>query len=217
MNSIESKIKQLNHNINQITKKPVRIVAASKYANVDQILQAHKSGIYDFGENYCQNAILKINKLKTFNLTWHFIGSIQSNKIKTIGENFQWIQSITKIEQIETLNKYHSTKKFNICIQIALNKHEREQACLLQDTEKLLTSINKYKNIQCKGLMYLPPAEISTSKLANSFQIIQDTFFHLQKKFQLDTLSMGMSGDFKIAIANGSNMIRIGKKLFEHD
>jgi pyridoxal phosphate enzyme (YggS family) len=214
MSSIETKIKQLTANIKNITNNKITIVAASKYASTAQIIEAYNAGITDFGENYCQDATLKIKQLQQYNLTWHFIGSIQTNKLKKIGKNFTWIQSITSLKQIQKLCFYYPEKVFNICIQVKVDDSEKRHACLFPQATTLLESIEKYNNINLRGIMYLPPANLSNKDLQKKYYLTQQYYFKIKNRFKLDTLSMGMSTDHNTAIINNANMIRVGKIIF---
>ena len=178
------------------------------------MLAAYQSGIIDFGENQVQSAQSKITTLADLPINWHFIGTIQSNKLKKIAQLFSWIQSITTIDQATAIANTLPEKNFNICVQVKLGQKEPRNACLLDDCEKLFESILKLPNINLRGLMYLPENNLTNQQLANNYQTINQQFKLLAPRFNLDTLSIGMSNDYKIAIQNGSTMIRPGNKIF---
>ena len=129
MNNISANIDNIFLDINQIIEEysvnqNITLIAVSKKKSVEAIKIAYDSGQRDFGENYLQESVEKIKALKDLNINWHFIGSIQSNKVKHIVENFDWIHSVDSFKIAEKINKFCLQKKINMCIQVNLNDEE---------------------------------------------------------------------------------------------
>lgn|SRR3990167_1474337 len=185
----------------QRPKNSVQLIAVSKAHSVNKIVGAHQAGQIAFAENYVQEAILKQKLLQTYPIQWHFIGNIQSNKTKLIAENFDWVHSVSDLCIAEKLNKYRPRHylPLNILLQINLNAQ-------FESLLKLASDIVLLENLKLRGCMVI------SEKL---FGITAD-FQHklIQNNFSLDTLSMGMSNNFELAIKMGSNMVRIGTALF---
>ena len=193
----------------------VTAIAASKTQSINSVHQAYEGGIINFGENYLQEAEEKIKHLPA-DITWHFIGAIQSKKSKKIARMFDWVHTIDRIEVAELLNNARPEEMgaLNICIQINLDKEESKAGIGLEEVDSFLSEIRNLKNLKLRGLMAIPrPKENEQQRL--SFKKIKNKFNHLKKNYnELDTLSMGMSADYHEAIAEGSTMIRIGAHIF---
>lgn len=195
----------------------VKLIAVSKKQSIDSIREAAKNGISNFGENYFQEAYTKIESLKSLNLTWHFIGPIQSNKTLKIANNFDWVQSVDREKIATRLNEHreeHLTP-LKICIQINLSDEDSKSGVSLKKAEELCLTVENLSNLELRGIMSIPAPESDFQKQRANFEKLRSKFLVLQKKFPgMDTLSMGMSGDFEAAIAEGSTMIRLGSALF---
>lgn len=193
----------------------VTAIAASKTQSINSVHQAYEGGIMNFGENYLQEAEEKIRNLPT-DITWHFIGAIQSKKSKKIARMFDWVHTIDRIEVAELLNNARPEEMgaLNICIQINLDKEESKSGIGLEEVDSFILEIQNLKNLKLRGLMAIPrPKENEQQRV--SFKKIKNKFNDLKKNYnELDTLSMGMSADYHEAIAEGSTMIRIGTHIF---
>ena len=189
------------------------IIAVSKTRTLKEIDEAYKCGLRNFGENYLQEAVSKINSCQ-YSLTWHFIGSIQSNKTKQIAHYFQWVHTITRFKIAKKINSYRNDP-LNVCIQIKLQENDARESVLINDLPDLAHQISELDNIKLRGLMGITTPDISKTKRPKYFKKLTDAFDNLNKQgFGLDTISMGMSDDYDLAIQNRSNMIRIGTALF---
>ena len=206
----ESKYDRQSHSVN--------ILAVSKKHSIRSIQEAVANGIHNFGENYLQEATEKITALSMHNLTWHYIGPVQSNKTRKIAQNFDWVQSIDQKRIATRLNEQRANlllPPLNICIQVNLSNEESKSGISLEETEELCLFANGLSNLQLRGLMSIPAPELDFDIQRASFAKLADKFGELQRKFpSMDTLSMGMSSDFEAAIAEGSTMIRLGTALF---
>ena len=188
----------------------VTLVAVSKKQSSDKIRQAYAAGIRDFGENYWQEAASKMQELKDLSIIWHMIGDIQSNKAKVIAENFDWVHTVCRQKIAEKLNHYCNKDFLNICIEVNINNESSKSGIIPREVNEFAQQLRQYPKLKLRGLMCIPeknnPDAFAT--MAMLFQTLN------QQGFDLDTLSMGMSGDFQQAIVNGATMIRVGTALF---
>lgn len=196
----------------------ILLLAVSKQQPSSVIRQAVGLGLKHFGENYYQEAITKINELKGLPLIWHFIGPIQSNKIKGIAQNFTWVHSIDRLKIATLLNEHrgNSLLPLNVCLQVKLMPEPSKAGISPEATYPLIEQIMKFPNLSLRGLMALPPPLSDEQDQFELFSKLQTLKTDLNKKFglSLDTLSMGMSDDLESAIEAGATIIRVGRALF---
>ncbi|MBL4582401.1 MAG: YggS family pyridoxal phosphate-dependent enzyme [Gammaproteobacteria bacterium] len=223
MTTIAENIEQLRDRLQRYERQyersagSVKLLAVSKRHSVESIIAANEAGIEDFGENYLQEALDKIQHLSSKRLNWHFIGPIQSNKTKAIAKNFQWVHSIDRLKVAQRLSDQRepSAAKLNVCVQINLSQEASKSGIELDDAEALCDSIEALPNLKLRGLMAIPAALLDLESQRRSFQTLAQEYSRLKPRYaQFDTLSMGMSNDFEAAIAEGSTLIRIGTTLF---
>ena len=219
MITIAKNIEQLSSRIHRLEQQyersaaSVKLLAVSKRHPVESIIAANKAGIEDFGENYLQEALDKIQHLSSIRVNWHFIGPIQSNKTKAIAENFQWVHSIDRLKIAQRLSDQRKTSraKLNVCVQVKISQESNKSGIELGEAEALCDSIEALPNLQLRGLMAIPDPH--SQRIA--FRALAQEYFRLKPRYtQFDTLSMGMSNDFEAAIAEGSTLIRIGTGVF---
>lgn len=186
----------------------INLVAVSKKRNSDEILKVHQNGINNFGENYLQEALVKIQQLKNHNLIWHFIGSIQSNKTNEIVDNFAFVHSVDRIKIATKLNNRCAQvgKTIKIFLQINIDNEITKSGIKVEELPDIIIKVKGLNNIDLIGLMCIPKPK----NAKNSFQKMQK----LAKQFGLKELSMGMSNDYQLAIENGATFVRIGTKIF---
>ncbi len=195
----------------------VRLLAVSKKKSADQILEAVSSGISHFGENYVQEAVEKIQILKAYKLTWHYIGPIQSNKAARIAQNFDWVQSLDREKIAVKLNENRKSKDgaLNTCIQVNLSGEMTKSGVAIDQAEDLCKIVEKLPNLHLRGLMAIPAPEQNFQLQRVKFRELSHIFHDLKKIYpKMDVLSMGMSNDYEAAIAEGSTMVRLGTALF---
>ncbi|MFD2230860.1 YggS family pyridoxal phosphate-dependent enzyme [Alkalimarinus sediminis] len=223
MISIADNVKNVSQRIQKATKlasrdeNSVQLLAVTKTRSPDELKTAIQSGLTQFGENYLQEALIKIDALQHYPLVWHFIGPIQSNKTRAIAEKFDWVHSVDRLKVAQRLSAQRpdNLKPLNICIQVNINDEHSKSGIPLADLNELAESIAALPNLTLKGLMTIPAASQSEDDLRNSFKEMHRAFESLKQKHgSVDTLSMGMSGDIEIAIAEGSTMVRVGTALF---
>ncbi len=196
--------------------RDLTILGASKSQEVDSIETALIEGIHHFGENFLQEAEPKILKMGG-TPTWHFIGTIQSRKAKKIASLFDWVQTVDRIEVAEKLNHHRPSElnKLNICVQVNPDNEEHKSGIPLSDCHKFISELVQLERLEVRGLMSIPKATKDFVQQRKVFGRIRSCFEDLKSTYpQLDTLSMGMSGDYEAAILEGSTMIRIGTKIF---
>jgi len=207
--------------INELQQKNVTLVAVSKTKTVEDILELYALGQKDFGENYVQELLEKQAKLPA-DIRWHFIGHLQSNKVKLIVPFIRLIHSVDSFKLLNEINK--QSQKNNRVTNCLLQVHIAEEETKFGFDEKELDeTISRYanmqmKNVEVKGLMGMASFTDDLNKVRNEFKYLRSLFDNHNKlqitNHKLQTLSMGMSSDYKIAIEEGSNMVRIGSLLF---
>ncbi len=187
------------------------LVAVSKTKSNEDIMEAYNLGIRDFGENYVQELITKMDTLPQ-DIRWHMIGHLQTNKVKDIVKrNIYLIESVDSIKLANTINKeaIKNEKTINILIEVNIANDPNKTGCMLEDLEDLINESKTLSNINLLGLMAIGPKG-SEEEINSSFMKINE----LKKKYNLKLVSMGMSNDYKIAIKNNTDIVRIGSKIF---
>jgi len=196
--------------------KEITLMGASKSQTVENINLAYEGGVSHFGENYLQEAELKINKISN-NVVWHFIGSIQTRKAKRIAQIFDWVHTVDSLKIAEKLNESRpsSKGKLNVCLQINIDNEKTKSGILKDEIDELLINLGELKNIVTRGLMIIPKPRNTSEEQAEVFSSLKFKFDSLKSIYpELDTLSMGMSSDYLVAIQEGATMIRIGTGIF---
>jgi PLP dependent protein len=216
MVNIKENLYSLNKNIDEL-KNSIRpaIVAVSKQQNFEKIIEAFKAGQTIFAENYLQEALDKQKLLKEYPIEWHFIGPIQSNKCKLIAENFHWVQTVDRIKIAKRLNDNCINKKINICIQINISEEESKSGIMLDEVDSFVSELNQFKQLRLRGIMAIPSHISQEDKLIRELTLLKKIFDNLKiKNKNMDTLSVGMSEDYLLALNYGSTMIRVGSHIF---
>ncbi|WP_296244136.1 MULTISPECIES: YggS family pyridoxal phosphate-dependent enzyme [unclassified Psychrobacter] len=206
---------------NVATKKEddVALLAVSKTKPAEMIATLARQGQRDFGENYLQEAIEKIQVLRQQpqckQIVWHYIGSIQRNKTRDIAEHFDWVQTLEREIIAKRLNEQRPAgmSPLNVLIQVNIDNEDSKSGCLPTEIPDLITAIKHYEHLQLRGLMIIP-AKTNTDAFARTKQLFEEIKREHPELQQWDTLSMGMSGDMNKAIVNGSTMVRVGTAIF---
>ncbi len=154
--------------------------------------------------------------LENLEIEWHFIGPIQSNKCKLISENFSWVQTVDRIKIVNKLNQYrHSNKPLNICIQVNISEENTKSGIGLNDVKEFAKIISNQKNLKFRGVMAIPSKTNENQNLVSQYRLLKKLYEDLKISYSsVDTLSIGMSNDYLLAIENGANLVRIGTKIF---
>lgn len=205
----------------ELETKNVILVAVSKTKPVEDILELYNLGLRDFGENYVQELVDK-EALLPKDIRWHFIGHLQTNKVKNIAPFVQLIHGVDSLKLLNEINK--QGEKHNRVIDCLLQVHiAQEETKFGLDEDEINGFINQFadepmKNVRIKGLMGMASFTNDIMKIRREFQKLK-TLFDSQAKCKINnlkfvTLSMGMSSDYIVAIEEGSNMVRIGSLLF---
>jgi pyridoxal phosphate enzyme (YggS family) len=205
--------------IDELRLKNVHLVAVSKTKTVEAIMDLYNLGQRDFGENYVQELTEKQTQLPA-DIRWHFIGHLQTNKVKYIAPFVYLIQGVDSLKLLKEINK--QGEKINRVIHILLQVHiaNEETKFGLDENEfnLIIHELGSLKNIRVMGLMGMASFTEDKEQLRKEFQYLNGLFVtHNQlstTSYKLQTLSMGMSADYKIAIEEGSNMVRIGSLIF---
>ncbi|MBT3309668.1 MAG: YggS family pyridoxal phosphate-dependent enzyme [Gammaproteobacteria bacterium] len=195
----------------------VQLLAVSKTKPASMVQVAYDAGQRHFGENYLQDALEKIEALPLKGIVWHFIGAIQSNKTRTIAENFDWVHGVDRLKIAQRLGAQRPTeqKPLNICIQVNSSGESSKAGVTFEELPNLAQQIAKLPGVQLRGLMTLPAPASNLQQQRRPFQQLREALEALnQSGLNLDTLSMGMSGDMEAAIAEGATIVRIGTDIF---
>jgi PLP dependent protein len=195
----------------------VTLVAVTKTQTAETIRVAATAGVTDFGENYLQEALSKMDQVADLPLRWHFIGAIQSNKTRAIAERFDWVHSIDRLSVVRRLSEqrpYHAPP-LNLCIQVELVPEPNKGGVEPGEVGRLAAAAATLPRVCLRGLMCLPPPQTDAAAERAVFARLRTLLEELNASgHKLDTLSMGMSGDFESAIAEGATLVRIGTALF---
>jgi len=195
----------------------VTLVAVSKQQSAESIRLAATAGVTDFGENYLKEALAKMQLLGDLRLRWHYIGAIQSNKTKALAEQFDWVHSVDRLAVAERLSgqrPFHAPP-LNVCIQVALVHESTKAGVAPPALGDLAARVAELPRLKLRGLMCLPPPQPEGAAARSVFARLRESLEALNARgLKLDTLSMGMSGDFESAVAEGATLVRIGTALF---
>ena len=195
----------------------VTLVAVTKAQSAETIREAATAGVTDFGENYLQEALAKMDRLADLTLRWHFIGGIQSNKTRAIAERFDWVHSIDRLSIARRLSEqrpFHAPP-LNLCIQVELVPEPNKGGVAPGEVGRLAAAAAQLPRVCLRGLMCVPPPQSNTGAERTVFSRLRILLDELNASgHKLDTLSMGMSGDYESAIAEGATVVRIGTALF---
>ncbi len=220
-NNFQTIIKNINvAKSESIYHQEVKCVAVSKLVSHSEIRILNKLGQNAFGESDAVNFQKKVIALYDLNIEWHFIGPIQSNKIKYIATNAHWVQSIEKIKHIIRLNALRPSNMptLNVLIEAKINSEKNKHGVINEEEIiKLADIIKKQDKLLLRGLMGIASNTSDEKILINEFNHLKNIFDNINKLgYNMDTLSMGMSNDYKIAIACGATMIRIGRNFWKN-
>lgn len=204
--------------LDEVPERP-RLVAVSKRQPAEAISHIHHAGQIDFAENYVSEALEKLKhpSISTLKLCWHFIGPIQRNKTRDIATHFDWVQSVDRLIIAERLSRQRpdSSPPLQVLIQVNVDDEAQKAGVHPADIMPLAAFIDQQSSLELRGIMGIPQNTDIESKKTISFTRLQECFYGLQQHFKsIDTLSMGMSSDWKLAITHGSTMIRLGTSLF---
>jgi pyridoxal phosphate enzyme (YggS family) len=197
--------------------RSVRLLAVSKSQPAAAIRRVAAQGQREFGENYVQEALAKQRELADPQLVWHLIGPLQSNKCRDVAENFQWLQSLDREKLIEPLNRFRCADQppLNVLIQINVDDEASKSGCRPDALPALAVGVAAAPRLSLRGLMAIPQPSPDREHRRRAFRRMRELFDDLRGEYAgVDTLSLGMSDDFELAIDEGATMVRIGTALF---
>ena len=195
----------------------VKLLAVSKKQPLSKILAAVEAGQRDFGENFVQEGLEKIDQTKNLNLVWHFIGHLQNNKTRLVAENFDWVHTIDKLKTARRLSEQRPAAlgPLNICLQVNIDDEPGKSGIAIDALPELAAACVELPNIELRGLMCLPAIRPEFEQQRLPFARLRELADALRDSgVATDTLSMGMSGDYRAAIFEGATIVRIGTALF---
>jgi pyridoxal phosphate enzyme (YggS family) len=195
----------------------IRVLAVSKTRIAEEVRAAAALGLRDFGENYVQEGLAKIEALAGLDLCWHFIGPIQSNKTRAIAEHFAWVHSVDRLKIAQRLSAQRPAQlpDLQVCLQVNISGEDSKSGVDPSELLALATAVAQLPRLQLRGLMAIPAPADTLARQREPFARLRDALVALQATLpMLDTLSMGMSGDLEAAIAEGATIVRVGTDLF---
>ena len=198
--------------IQDLKNMNINIVAVSKYHSKAEIDEVAKEGLKTFGENRVQEFLEKYDP----NYKWHIIGHLQTNKVKYIIGKVEMIESLDSIKLAKEIEKQAAKKDViqNVLVQIKISKDEFKTGLPIEETDSFLKEISQYPHIKLRGFMCVATNTDDESLIEQEFSTMHELYKKYKDIYDLDTLSMGMSHDYLLAIKNGSNTLRIGSAIF---
>lgn len=221
--SIAIALQQVTQQIHEYAEKcdrqstTVKLLAVSKRKPISAIQTAMTAGQRSFGENYVDEGVEKIQALEGESLDWHFIGAIQSRKCQLIAEHFDWVHSVDRLKVAKRLSDSRPPEKLplNICLQVNLDNEDSKSGVSIDQVGELALACSMLPGLRVRGLMAIPAPRVDLHEQRKVFATLRDLLHTLQAEFpDLDTLSMGMSGDMEAAICEGATIVRVGTAIF---
>lgn len=207
--------------LRQALPASVRLIAVSKQVSVAAMREAYAAGVRDFGESRVQEAEAKQGDLRDLpDITWHLIGHLQSNKAQKALQLFQWIHSVDSLELAQRLNRLASSqsRKPQICLQVKVLPDPTKFGWTVPELLADLPQLDQCTHLGLQGLMTIPPGNLPQVETLKVFQTVRDLAQQIQQQswphLSIQQLSMGMSGDYLLALQAGATMIRLGQGLF---
>lgn len=200
-------------------REDVTLIAVSKTKPISMIEELYAMGVSDFGENKVQEMTAKEEALPK-DIRWHMIGHLQRNKVKYIADKAEMIHSVDSVRLAEEINKEALKKDCTVSVLIEVNvaKEESKYGVLPEETEKLVEEISKFSNIFVQGLMTIAPYVENPEENRNIFRKLKNLSVDIERKkfnnVSMNVLSMGMTGDYEVAVEEGATHIRVGTGIF---
>jgi hypothetical protein len=195
----------------------VRLLAVSKTRGADEVRALAGLGQHAFGENYVQEGMAKARILAGLGLEWHLIGHLQSNKCREAAETFDWLQSLDRIKLVAALDRFRPRDRgpLNVLVQVNVDDEGSKSGCAPDEIAAIAEAVAAAPGLRLRGLMAIPAPLPDLGRRRAAFRRMRGLFEALREGFPgIDTLSMGMSEDFELAIAEGASMVRLGSVLF---
>lgn len=225
-NMVIENLKTVEKNIEDACKRAgrdrseVTLIAVSKTKPVEMIHEAMDYGIVHFGENKVQEMLDKIEAIPDTSLQWHMIGHLQRNKVKYIVDKACLIHSVDSLRLAEQIEQEAAKKNIvvNILVEVNIAKEESKFGIMPEELEDLLEKIKKFSHVKVKGLMTIAPFVENSEENRIHFQKLHELYIDIKSKnndnINMEILSMGMTGDYEVAIEEGATMVRVGTGIF---
>ncbi|GAC1406062.1 MAG: YggS family pyridoxal phosphate-dependent enzyme [Burkholderiaceae bacterium] len=236
MSRIRENLQGVHARIDAVARKVSRdrhdilLLAVSKTFGAASVIEAVEVGVCDFGENYVQEALDKMEEVKRLRnhpgasdslkeavLTWHFIGPVQSNKTRLLAASFDWVHSVEREKIAARLSEQRppGMMPLNVCIQVNICREASKSGALPEDVPALARAIVAMPRLRLRGLMAIPPVASGLEAQRQPFQALREVLYRVQQQgIAVDTLSMGMSADLEAAICEGATIVRVGSAVF---
>ncbi len=215
------RISQRIADLRQTLPTSVKLIAVTKQVPIAAMREAYAAGVRDFGESRIQEAEVKQAELSDLkDVTWHLIGHLQANKVQKAVQLFQWIHSVDSLKLAQRLDRLAASvpEKPNVCLQVKLSPDPTKYGWSPTELLTDLAELNQLQSLQIRGLMTIAPLGLTDSELLKLFEQTAQLAATIQNRhlshIQMQELSMGMSGDYKLAVQAGATMIRVGRVLF---
>ncbi len=195
----------------------VTLLSVSKAQPAQKLREAYEAGQSKFGENYLQEALNKQSELQDLNIEWHFIGPIQSNKTQLIAQHFNWVHGVDRLKIAQRLNDARPSDclPLQICLQVNISGEASKSGIAPSELINLVKDVSALPRLALRGLMTIPEPTQDPAMQHAQFRQMRELLKNLIKQgYALDTLSMGMSSDYQIAIEEGATIIRVGSAIF---
>jgi pyridoxal phosphate enzyme (YggS family) len=195
----------------------VILLAVSKAQSAEKLREAYEAGQTKFGENYLQETLNKQAELADLNIEWHFIGPIQSNKTQPIAQHFSWVHGVDRMKIAQRLNdaRPDNLPPLQICLQVNISGEASKSGVAPNALLALVKAVSALPKLTLRGLMTIPEPTHDEALQHRQFRQMRELLQNLSKEgYALDTLSMGMSNDYQIAIEEGATMVRVGSAIF---
>lgn len=193
----------------------VTLLAVSKTKPVEDIIRLYHFGQRHFGESYLQESLAKQHQLGAFDITWHFIGPIQSNKTNALAAHFNWVHSVDRLKIATRLSgqRPKSLSPLNICLQVNISEEQSKSGVSLNELPELIKQVEQLPNLRLRGVMAIPSPQTDYELQRKPYRLLNQVVTQLNNP-NLTIFSYGMSGDLRAAIAEGATIVRIGTALF---
>lgn len=216
LSNVKTQIQQLSLRYNRPPGE-IKLLAVSKTFPAERIREVYDLGQRAFGENYVDEALDKINTLPDLDIEWHYIGPIQSNKTRKIAENFHWLHSLASEKHARRLSTQRPADMppLNVCIQVNVSHESSKSGINDEEVSALATMVQDLPGLCLRGIMGIPAKTPNIEQQRQAFSSLAKMYKRLRATYEnVDTLSMGMTGDMEAAIAEGSTILRIGTAIF---
>jgi pyridoxal phosphate enzyme (YggS family) len=223
---VKQRLKSIYHRIQEAAMScgrqsdEIQLVAVSKTMPKEKVLEAIDAGVAVFGENYVQEAREKFNALYTYPVSWHFIGHLQTNKAKYVVKMFDLVHSVDSLKLARELNKQAQKipKIQDVLVQVNISEETSKSGVHTDELINLVRQMSQLDNISVRGLMTMPPYFNAPERVRPFFRQLRDLRDAIRAqnipRISMNELSMGMTGDFEVAIEEGATLVRIGTAIF---